>query len=85
MVWLGRRAWQEDENEPLILTLKAAGQEVLGIPIETFSRASGVDSRFAHYFGFPGVCWGHRATIITASMNGRISRAWCNPPKYWRS
>ncbi len=60
--WFGWDAepWQEDEHDPLVVTLKGAGRQVLGIPIETFSRASGVDSRFPHYFGFPGVCWGHR-------------------------
>lgn len=60
--WFGWDAepWQEDERHPFITTLQDAGRDVLGRPIETFSRTSGVDSRFAHYFGFPGVCWGHR-------------------------
>ena len=60
--WFGWDAepWQEDARHPLITTLQEAGREVLGRPIETFSRTSGVDSRFPHYFGFPGVCWGHR-------------------------
>jgi acetylornithine deacetylase len=60
--WFGWNAepWVEDENHPFVQTLKAAGQAVLGHPIETFSRTSGVDSRFPRYFGFPGVCWGHR-------------------------
>jgi len=60
--WFGWDAepWQEDERHPFITTLADVGCRVLGHPIETFSRTSGVDSRFAHYFGFPGVCWGHR-------------------------
>lgn len=62
VAWFGWDAepWQEDPREPLVVTLQEAGREVLGAPIETFVRTSGVDSRFAHYFGFPGVCWGHR-------------------------
>jgi acetylornithine deacetylase len=60
--WFGWDAepWQEDERHPFITTLQDAGREVLGRPVETFSRTSGVDSRFPHYFGFPGICWGHR-------------------------
>lgn len=60
--WFGWDAepWQEDARHPFITTLADAGREVLGHPIETFSRTSGVDSRFPHYFGFPGVCFGHR-------------------------
>jgi acetylornithine deacetylase len=60
--WFGWDAepWQEDERHPFLTTLQSAGEEILGRPIETFSRTSGVDSRFPHYFGFPGVCWGHR-------------------------
>ncbi|HKX17286.1 MAG TPA: ArgE/DapE family deacylase [bacterium] len=60
--WFGWDAepWQEDPRQQFITTLAETGREVLGHPIETFSRTSGVDSRFPHYFGFPGVCWGHR-------------------------
>ncbi|HLW48918.1 MAG TPA: ArgE/DapE family deacylase [bacterium] len=60
--WFGWDAepWQEDQRDPFITTLQEAGRAVLGHSIETFSRTSGVDSRFPHYFGFPGVCFGHR-------------------------
>lgn len=60
--WFGWDAepWQEDPGHPFITSLRDAGRAVLGHPVETFSRTSGVDSRFPHYFGFPGVCFGHR-------------------------
>lgn len=85
--WFGWDAepWQEDERDPLVVKLKAAGQQVLGVPIETFNRASGVDSRFPHYFGFPVYAGGTGVTIITASTNGRTWKVCSNPPRCWRS
>jgi acetylornithine deacetylase len=60
--WFGWDAepWQEDPRHPFVTSLQEAARAVLGHPVETFSRTSGVDSRFPHYFGFPGVCFGHR-------------------------
>jgi acetylornithine deacetylase len=91
--WFGWDAepWQEDERHPFITTLQEAGRAVLGHPIPTFSRTSGVDSRFAHYFGFPGVCFGHRgdnnhgvdewtdldSVIQSTKVLARMIMTWC--------
>lgn len=58
--WFGWRCepWSEDTSHPFLGTLQRAAGTVLGREVRFTGRASGVDSRFPHMFGFPGVCFG---------------------------
>ncbi|MEW6523696.1 MAG: ArgE/DapE family deacylase [Bacillota bacterium] len=58
--WFGWRCdpWEEDPEHPFIQLLRRVAHEVTGRKPEITGRASGVDSRFSHLWGFPGVCYG---------------------------
>lgn len=58
--WFGWRCepYCEDTSHPFLGLLREVAQGALGRPVEFVGRASGVDSRFAHLFGAPGVCFG---------------------------
>lgn len=58
--WFGWKCepWQEDPDHPFVRLLKRTAEEVLGKEVRITGRASGVDSRFAHHWRAPGVCFG---------------------------
>lgn len=58
--WFGWRCgpWEENTDDPFIRLLQQTAQEALGREVRINGRSSGVDSRFPHYWGFPGVCFG---------------------------
>lgn len=58
--WFGWRCEPryEDPAQPWLQVLRRSAEVALGKRVEFTGRASGVDSRFAHMFGAPGVCFG---------------------------
>ncbi len=58
--WFGWRCepWEEHPDQPFVKMLQRAALDATGEQAEITGRASGVDSRFPHLFGFPGVCYG---------------------------
>jgi acetylornithine deacetylase len=58
--WFGWKAdpWEQDPNDPLVVSFKACTEEVLGREIEIIGITAGQDNRFGQYFGIPSVSYG---------------------------
>jgi acetylornithine deacetylase len=58
--WFGWRgeAWTQDEEHPLVRTVKGAVEQVSGERADIFGKAAGMDTRFAMYFDMPALSYG---------------------------
>jgi len=64
--WFGWQTepWQQDAKHPFIVCLKEAAETMAERKVSFIGRASGLDARFAPYFGMPSACIGPRAGNI---------------------
>ncbi|MCF8035033.1 MAG: ArgE/DapE family deacylase [Desulfarculaceae bacterium] len=64
--WFGWQAepWQQDPEHPFVRTMRRAAREISGQEAPIIGRASGIDSRFAPYFGMAAACTGPVASNI---------------------
>jgi acetylornithine deacetylase len=60
VTWFGWHAepWQQDPDDPLVVTFKTCAEKVFGTTIETAGRTAGLDTRFASYFNMPALTFG---------------------------